>query len=62
MRALIPEDKIQQRVLELARQIQRDYQELHGYPLASSSRSQSKRPMIGTTVLQIDYENYRISP
>jgi hypothetical protein len=43
-------------------EIQRDYQELHGYPLASSSRSQSKRPMIGTTVLQIDYENYRISP
>lgn len=43
-------------------EIQRDYQELQGYPLASSSRSESKRPVIGTTVLQIDYENYRISP
>ena len=43
-------------------EIQRDYQELQGYPLATSSRSESKRPFIGTTVLKIDYQNYHISP
>jgi len=43
-------------------EIQRDYQELAGFAVAKTSRSESKRPVIGTTVVEIDYENYQITP
>jgi hypothetical protein len=42
--------------------IQRDYQELDGFALAKTSRSESKRPVIGTTVVEIDYDSYQITP
>jgi hypothetical protein len=42
--------------------IQRDYQELDGFALAKSSQSESRRPVIGTTIVKIDYENYKITP
>src|SRR5579883_1348754 len=41
-------------------EIERDYQDLDGYALAKISRSRSKRPVIGTTVVEIDYQDYRI--
>ena len=41
-------------------EIQRNYQELDGFALAKTSRSESKRPVIGTTVIEIDYDDYRI--
>src|SRR5579862_7451164 len=43
-------------------EIQRDYQELGGFAVAKTSRSESKRPVIGTTIVEIDYEDYKITP
>jgi len=42
--------------------IRRDYQELQGFALATSSQSESKNFFLGTTVLKIEYENYQVTP
>lgn len=42
--------------------IQRDYQDLQGFALATSSTSESKSLFFGTTMVNIRYENYQIMP
>jgi hypothetical protein len=42
--------------------IRRDYQELRGFAVATSSRSESTSLFFGTTVLSIEYQNYDVTP
>jgi len=42
--------------------IRRDYQELQGFAVATSSRSESSSMLLGTTVLNIEYRNYLVVP
>ena len=40
----------------------RDYQELQGFAVATRSRSESSSMLLGSTVLSIEYQNYRVEP
>jgi len=42
--------------------IRRDYQELQGFAVATRSRSESSSMLLGSTVLSIEYQNYRVEP
>jgi hypothetical protein len=42
--------------------IRRDYQELQGFAVATSSRSESSSMLLGGTVLNIEYQNYQVAP
>jgi hypothetical protein len=42
--------------------IRRDYQELQGFAVATSSHSESSSMLLGSTVVDIDYENYQVAP
>jgi hypothetical protein len=42
--------------------IQRDYQELQGFAVATKSHSESSSMLLGSTVLNIHYENYQVTP
>lgn len=41
--------------------IAREYADLEGIPVATHARSTSKQKLLGETVLEIEYENYRLS-
>jgi hypothetical protein len=42
--------------------IRRDYQELQGFAVATSSHSESSSMLLGSTVVNIDYRNYQVGP
>jgi hypothetical protein len=42
--------------------IRRDYHELQGFAVATSSHSESSSMLLGSTVVNIEYQNYQVTP